>query len=81
MSFLSKRPHPEKCNEGEYNKLHRVDYYMHATMNLGAIIVIEDIGTLMTFVDASLAAHDNMRGHTELAIMFGIGAFMSESKT
>ena len=35
----------------------------------------------MTFVDASFAVHDNMRGHTGLVLTFRIGVFMSESKT
>ena len=42
-------------------------------MDLEEIIVIEDIGTMMTFVDTSFAANNNMRGHTGLAIAFGIG--------
>ena len=79
-SFLSKRPHPDKFNKGDHNKLLRVVHCIYATIELEAIIGIDEIGNVTAFVDASLAVHCSMRGHTVLALTFGIGVFMSESK-
>ena len=78
ISFLSKRPN--FCNEGDYCKLRRLMHYMHATLDLEAIIGIKDIGVMTTFIDAAFAVHDNKRSHTGAATTFGIGVFASDSK-
>ena len=78
-TFFSKRTHPNKFHKSDCSKTCRVAQHTHATMDLETTLGIEDIITLITFVEASFAAHDNMRVNAGVAIT--IGAFMSESKT
>ena len=54
---------------------------INAPKDLEEIIEIEEIGSLMTFVDASFSMYDSLCGHTGLAITFGVGSLITESKT
>ena len=80
-SFLPKRAHHDKQNEGYCRKLRRFSHCICAKIDLEATIGIEDIGSLMTFGCACFAAYDSACGRTLSAIAFGIGVFMPESKT
>ena len=78
ISFLSKRH--LVCNEYDCRKLYWIIHYIHSMKNLKAVIGIEDIDRLITFMDASYIVYMNMRSHTGAGMTFRIGVFSSDSK-
>ena len=72
ITFLcSKVSQPDK---GDWEKLRRILTYLNGTLDLPRIIGADNIDSLDTWVDASYASHDDMRGHTGGLMSFGRGA-------
>lgn len=61
-------------------KLRQLIHCAHHTKDLEAIIGIDDLTKMVTFVDASCAVHPNMHSRAGGAISYGNGVFASESK-
>ena len=72
ISFLCTRV---SCSTDEdWEKLGRVLGYIKRTIEMPRIIGTNNMQTMHTWVDASYATHDNMRGHTGGVISMGVGA-------
>ena len=57
----------------DWEKLIRVIKFLYKTKHDKRIIGINDITTLLTYIDASYAVHENMRCHTGGLITMSIG--------
>ena len=71
ISFLCTRV---SCpTDEDWNKLYRVLQFVKQTKDDTRIIAADNIGEMYTWIDASYAVHDTMRGHTGGAISMGRG--------
>ena len=62
IAFLTTRV--RKPDEGDWNKLRRLLGYLKRMIKLPLILRANGVNVLKWWVEASYAAHDNMRGHT-----------------
>lgn len=53
--------------------------YIHDTMDLIAMVGIDDVFRVFTWIDAAHAVHSNMRSHTGGACAFGVRVFSATS--
>ena len=56
-----------------WDKLKRVIQFLYGTIKDNRIIGFNDLASLLTYVDASYAVHNNMRSHTGGMMTFGKG--------
>ena len=77
ISFLCTRV--SKCVRSDWEKLRRALCYVKNTINDVQIIGAENMMDMYTWVDASYAIHDNMRGHTGGCMSLGHGVFHAKS--
>ena len=71
-----------KPDEDDLNKLRRLIGYLKRTIKLPLMLRADGINVLNLWVDASYAAHDNMRGHTGgtmSMVKYGRGSIISIS--
>lgn len=77
ISFLTQRV---LCaTEEDYSKLRRLMNYIHSAFDLIAIVGIEDLGRMYTWIDSAYTVHRNIRGHTGGACSFDTGFFSAMS--
>ena len=62
IAFLTTRV--RKLDEDNWKKLSRLLSYLKRTIKLPLILQADRLNVLKWWVDASYAAHDDMRGHT-----------------
>jgi hypothetical protein len=67
-------------NEDDWGKLRRLMRYIKGTINLPLILRADNIHVIKWWVDASLATHDNCRGHTGGTMSLGKGLITGVSK-
>ena len=77
IAFLRSRV--DFCTEQDWKKLRRLLLFLQDTIDDERIIGAADLRELFTYIDASHAVHDNMRGHTGGLMSFGRGVFHSRS--
>lgn len=77
VSFLCTRV--SKCDIEDWKKLIRVLSYAKQTINDPRIIGVYSLKKLFSWIDASHAVHDDMKGHTGAASSFGIGVIGTKS--
>jgi hypothetical protein len=65
--------------EQDWLKLKRVLEHLRGTLDEHLTLGADDLSLMFTWVDASYAAHKDMRSHTGRVVSFGIGAIMSKS--
>ncbi|MEL6660658.1 MAG: reverse transcriptase domain-containing protein, partial [Bacteroidota bacterium] len=63
----------------DQRKLRRLLQYLNGTLDLHLRLGADDLHTLLTWVDAAYAVHDDFRSHTGGGMSFGIGAFACKS--
>ncbi len=71
ISFLCTRVQSPSMDN--WKKLKRVLGWLEATINDTRIIKANSLKGICTWIDASYAVHENMRGHTGDAISMGYG--------
>ena len=71
VSYLCTRT--TKSTKGDWEKLRRLLTYLNGTIDMKRIISLDGSGTLRTWVDASHAVHEDMRGQTGGAMSGGSG--------
>jgi hypothetical protein len=77
IAFLCTRV---SCSTAEdWSKLKRVLEYLNGTLDEFLTIGADDLGNMLTWVDASYAVHRDMKSHTGGVVSFGRGAVMSKS--
>ena len=77
MAFLCTKL--SKSMEFDWFKLKRVLQWLKYTINDVRIMGMDDSGILHTWIDASYAVHEEMRGHTGRAISLGHGLVNKKS--
>ena len=90
--YLSQRGRPDirtaiaflcgrlRCpDEDNYKKLIRMMQYLHGTKGMILTLQASDEGIIRWWIDASYAVHEDMKGHTEAALLLGKGAIYSGS--
>ena len=81
IAFLTTRV--RELGEDDWKKLRRLLGYLKQTIKLPLILRADRVNVLKWWVDASYAAHDNMRGHTGGTMSMGkdgCGSIISISK-
>jgi hypothetical protein len=92
LLFASKRARPDlqtavaylctrvACSDkDDYKKLKRVIQYIRDTIHLPLVLWWDGPGNLVWSIDASFAAHMDMKSHTGYCLMMGNGAVVSGS--
>lgn len=77
IAFLTQRV--LSYTEQDYSKLRRLMNYVHDTIDLIAIVGIEDMCRLCTWINAANAVYPNMRSHTGGTCTFRTGVFSTMS--
>jgi hypothetical protein len=77
VAFLCTRV--SRSTEQDWVKLKRLLEYIHGSLDEFRVIGADDLGRMMTWVDASYAVHRDMKSHTGGVVSFGTGALMSKS--
>ena len=77
IAFLCTRV--TKSTEHDWRKLKRVLQYIKSTLDMPRILGADSMMHLITWVDASYAVHEDMRGHTGGCMSFGLGVLMPKS--
>jgi hypothetical protein len=77
VAFLCTRV--SKSTEEDWTKLKRLLEYIKGSIDIFRVIGADDLGKMMTWVDASYAVHRDMKSHTGGVVSFGTGALMSKS--
>ena len=71
ISFLCTRV--TKSTEEDWGKLERLLTYLKCTLKMPRILSADRLDTIKSWVDASYATHEDMRGHTGGVISMGSG--------
>ena len=92
--FLCKRARPDiqttvaflttrvmQTDYDDWKKLIRLMSYLKDSKDLVLTLEAADLNILKWYVDASYAAHNDMRGHTGAALTLGKGAIFNKSTT
>jgi len=77
ISFLCTRV--SRSTEEDWEKLRRLLSYLRSTIDLPRVIGATNLDVLHTWVDASYAIHDDMRGHTGGVMSMGVGCVHHKS--
>jgi hypothetical protein len=77
IAFLCTRV--SKSTKQDRDKLRRVLEYIHGSMDHEYTIGADDMGRMMTWVDAAFAVHPDMKSHTGGVISFGLGGIVCKS--
>ena len=93
LLFLSKRARPDICTAvaflctrvqkpdvDDWKKLGKLMMYLQGTAGLPLIIGVDDTNNVRWYIDGSFAVHNDMRGHTGIAMTMGKGALYSSSQ-
>ena len=77
IAFLCTRV--SKSTEQDWNKLRRLLQYLKGTLDMPRILGANGLELLQTWVDASYAIHQDMRGHTGGLMSMGHGVVHGKS--
>ena len=77
ISFLCTRV--TKSTEEDWGKLERLLTYLKCTLKMPRILSADRLDTIKSWVDASYATHEDMRGHTGGVISMGSGVINTRS--
>jgi hypothetical protein len=77
IAFLCTRVSKSTVQDRE--KLRRVLEYIHGSMDREYTLGADDMGIMMTWVDAAFAVHPDMKSHTGGVISFGRGGIVCKS--
>lgn len=77
VSFL--RTRVTKCDEEDWKKLIRLLCFLNKTKNDPRIMGADSLKKLYSWIDASHAVHEDMKGHTGGATSFGTGVVNTKS--
>ena len=78
VAFLTTRVRAP--DEDDWKKLMQLLQYIRCTIRLPLILRADCINIIKWWVDASYAAHEDMRGHTGVSMSMGRGSIISMSK-
>ena len=71
----------QKPDTDDYKKLNRTLKYLHTTVGLPLILVLDGTNTLSWWVDGAFSIHNDMKSHTGDYMLLRIGAaYASSSK-
>ena len=79
LAIAFMRSRVDFCTVQDWKKLRGLLLFLQDTIDDERIIGADDLRELFTFIDASHAVHENMRGHTGGLMSFGRGVFHSRS--
>jgi hypothetical protein len=92
LLYLEKRARPDieptvaylctrvdKCDEDDWKKLKRVLKWLKLTIDDNRIIGCDNLHSILTWIDAAFAVHQNMRSQTGGAMSFGWGTIHARS--
>ena len=78
VAFLTTRV--KKPDEDDWGKLKRVLKYLKGTKHLKLTLVVDNMGVIRWWVDASYNAHEDCKGQTGAMMSLGRGAAISSSR-
>ena len=78
VSFLTRRV--QSPDVDDQRKLERVIKYIRSTRHLGIRLSADKFISVLAYVDASFATHDDMKSHTGSVITLGRGPVMANSR-
>ena len=79
VSYLAKRV--QQPNDGDYNKLCKLIKYLRSSAELGIVLEADKLLSVIAYIDASHAIHENHRGHTGTIISLGRGPVYIKSSS
>ena len=77
VAFLTTRVRAPTAQD--WRKLKRLIGYIRATIGLPLILMIDNLGRFLIYIDGSFAVHVDMRSHTGMVATLGKGAVLSSS--